>query len=130
MVGLRVSISNIHDPIFVFVRTYLLVATFRKYFTATGKVLRLSLTVKFVCQMFYQMGLESKKRMALFCCNGTHCLGDIPESKVFFQFLPGRPVDNKAIVWLRLGFDEVYVKNPEPPSNDEGHWCVVEELRT
>jgi hypothetical protein len=32
-------------------------------------------------------------------------------------------------MWLRLGRDEAYAANPEPPSNDEAHWRVAEELR-
>jgi hypothetical protein len=55
--------------------------------------------------------------------------GDSSESTEVYQFIPGSPVENKIVVWLRLGVDEEYVKNIEPPSNDEAHWRVVEELK-
>jgi hypothetical protein len=79
--------------------------------------------------MFDQIASDSKKRIVSFCCTGVHCHGDDPLGRVFFQFLPGKPVENKIVMWLRLGRDEAYVMNPEPPSNDEAHWRVVEELR-
>jgi hypothetical protein len=50
-------------------------------------------------------------------------------SKVYFKLLHGKPIKNKIIIWLRLGKDEGYVMNPEPPSNNRAHWRVIEELR-
>jgi hypothetical protein len=79
--------------------------------------------------MIDQMDIEARKRLVSLCCAGSHCLGDEPSSKVFFQFLPGKPIKNKIVIWLRLGRDEVYVMNPEPPSNVEEHLEVSEELR-
>jgi hypothetical protein len=78
--------------------------------------------------MFDQLNSESRKQLVSSCCKGANCHGDDPLGKVFYQFLPGEPVENKVVLWLRLGRDEAYVKNPEPPSNDEEHWRVVEEL--
>jgi hypothetical protein len=49
-------------------------------------------------------------------------------SKVFSQFLPGDPLDNKVVAWVKLWRDEEYVMDPEPPENDESHWRVVEKF--
>jgi hypothetical protein len=68
-------------------------------------------------------------RLVSYCCAGIKWHGDDPASKVFFNFISGRPAENKLVIWFRLGRDEVYVMNPEPPSNEEAHWRVVEELR-
>jgi hypothetical protein len=78
--------------------------------------------------MFDQMNFETRKKLVSFCCAGWHCHGDDPTRRVFFQFLAGKPIKNKLILWLRLGLDEAFVKNTEPPSNDEAHWRVVEDL--
>jgi hypothetical protein len=78
--------------------------------------------------MFAQLSLDKRKQMVSFCCKGANCRGDDPLGKVFFQFLAGQPFKNN-ILWLRLGRDEEYVMNPVPPSSDEEHWRVVEELR-
>jgi hypothetical protein len=76
--------------------------------------------------MFDQMHIEARIRLLSLCCAGSHCLGDAPSSKVFFQFLPGKPIKNKIVIWLRFVRDGVYVMNPEPPSNAEEHWEVAE----
>jgi hypothetical protein len=60
---------------------------------------------------------------------GTHCCGHDPSSKVFFQFIPGKPVLNKIIIWLRLGYDEAFVRNEVPPSSDVDHCRFVEALK-
>jgi hypothetical protein len=63
-------------------------------------------------------------------CN--KCQGDDPLSKVFFKLLPGKPLPfrNKIIICMRLGKDEGYVMNPEPPGNESANWRVMEDLQT
>jgi hypothetical protein len=78
--------------------------------------------------MFDQMSKGKRKKLVSFCCNGENCHGEDHLGKVLYQFLPGKPIKNKVVLWLRLGRDEVYVKNTEPPSNDDAHWRIVEEL--
>jgi hypothetical protein len=55
--GLRVSLSNIDDPVLVFIRTQLISAGYRKHFTAIGKVHYVSSQLQFIIQMFDQMSL-------------------------------------------------------------------------
>jgi hypothetical protein len=78
--------------------------------------------------MFDLMNIEMRRKLVSFCCAGMHCNGDEPSNKTFFHFLAGSPVENKVVLWLRFGRDDWYVKNMEPPSNDNAHWRVVEEL--
>jgi hypothetical protein len=61
------------------------------------------------------------------CCTGIHCHGDDPSSKVFYNCLIGQPLENGVVIWLKLGRDEEYVKNPEPPSSDSSLCRVLVE---
>jgi hypothetical protein len=80
-------------------------------------------------EIFDNLDKETRASLVSFCCAGSSCrLGDA-EGMTFFQFVQGNPLEDKVVVWLRLGRDEVYVNNPEPPSNDVAHWRVLEELR-
>jgi hypothetical protein len=83
---------------------------------------------KFIVEMFDQLSVESRKRLVMYCCNGFHCHGDDPENRVYFQYIPGDPFDDRVVGWLKLGRDEEYVMNPNPPSNDAAHWRVLETL--
>jgi hypothetical protein len=78
--------------------------------------------------MFDRIPSFSRNDLVSFCCAGIHCEGDDPSSKVFFKFLPGRPLENKIVLWLRLGRDEEFVRNLVPPNADERSFSVVEEL--
>jgi hypothetical protein len=74
------------------------------------------------------MNQDSRKKFVSLCCNGAHCRGNYPSTKTFFKFIPGMPVETKIIVWLRLGYDKAFVRNPEPPSSDVDHCRFVEAL--
>jgi hypothetical protein len=80
-------------------------------------------------QMLDRLNEDSRKWLLLYCCNGTHCHGDDPDSRLFFQCIPGLPMADKVVIWLKMGRDEDYVMSSESPSNDEAHWKVVETLR-
>jgi hypothetical protein len=84
---------------------------------------------QFISQMFEHMNIETRRRLISFNFTGVNSHNDVPLGKVFFQFLAGKPIKNILILWLRLGLDEAYVINPEPPSNHVAHWRVVEEMR-
>jgi hypothetical protein len=118
IVGLRISIPFSHDD-FVFLR--------KKFFNG-GFVKYMALFGEYIVEMFEQLGGESRKRLVVYCCNGSHCHGDDPESKVYFQVVLGEPMDDTLVGWLKLGRDEEYVMNPDPPSNDATHWRVIEML--
>jgi hypothetical protein len=77
--------------------------------------------------MFDKMSLDTRSKSVLLCCAGVHCHGDDLSSKVFSQYLLGKPVENKIVLRMRLGNDEAYVKNTEIPRNNEAHWRVLEE---
>jgi hypothetical protein len=83
---------------------------------------------KYVVEMFEQLDGVERKNLGMYCCNGSFCHGDDPSRKVSFQFVPGAPIKDKVVIWLKLGIDEAYVMNPEPPSIDKRHWRVVEKL--
>jgi hypothetical protein len=93
-----------------------------------GGLIKLSTVGQFIIQMFEKLDIGSRKRLGSYCCKGEVCRGDDPESNVFFQFINGEPLDDKVVVWLKLGRDEEYVMSPEPPSNNAAHWHVVEKL--
>jgi hypothetical protein len=87
------------------------------------------LIFKAIVDIFDSLISEKTKSLVLFCCAGFHCHLDNKNSKTFFQVVRGNPLEDKVVVWLRLGRDERFVSNLEPPSNDQAHWRVVEELR-
>jgi hypothetical protein len=43
--------------------------------------------------------------------------GEDLDSRVFFRCIPGLPMADKIAVWLKMGRDEDYVMNSEPPCN-------------
>jgi hypothetical protein len=78
--------------------------------------------------MYNQMNLDTRKALVSLCCLGAHCRGDDPFYKTYFRFLPGSPVENKVVVWVRLGNDEGFVMNPEPPSSEDIHCRCVQRM--
>jgi hypothetical protein len=119
MIGLRVSISSTQDKDSLFIRKRLFGGGLKRYMAILGQ---------YIIQMFEQLSGESRKSLCLYCCNGSHCHGDDPGSRIFFQCIPGEPMDDKVTVWLKLGRDEAFVMNTDPPSNDAAHWRVIEKL--
>jgi hypothetical protein len=79
--------------------------------------------------MFAQLSSKMNANLVSTCCAGEVCKGSDSNSEVFYQFMPAHRSDSQVIVWLRLGRDEEYVKNKDPPSCDEAHFNVVERLR-
>jgi hypothetical protein len=79
--------------------------------------------------MFDKLSIEKRNGLASFCCTSAHCHLNDEGGKTFFQFVHGTPLEDKVVVWLRLGRDEKFVCNPEPPSIEQAHWRVVEKLR-
>jgi hypothetical protein len=84
---------------------------------------------QYIVEMFDQLDEKSRKRLVVYCCKGRRCHGDDPASKVFYQFIPGEPEDDKVVIWLKMGRNEAYVMDPEPPSNEKAHWKLVDKLR-
>jgi hypothetical protein len=117
ILGLCVSLS-MRDPSLTFVHNQLFGVVFKKLATIG----------QYIVDMFEQLNVASRKLLVLYCCNGSYCRGNDPSSKVFFHFIHGEPIDDKVVVWLKLGRDEGYVMNPEIPSNNGSHWRVVEKL--
>jgi hypothetical protein len=93
-----------------------------------GGLVKLSTVGKYIVKMFEELDIGSRKRICLYCCKGEVCRGDDPESNVFFQFISGEPLEDKVVIWLKLGRDEEYVMNPEPPRYDAALFRVVERL--
>jgi hypothetical protein len=119
ILGLRISISTSQDLDSIFILSQMFRGGLKVYLQTFGKC---------IVEMFEQLSGESRKRLVVYCCNGSHCHGDDLESRVYFQFIPGDPLDDKVVVWLKLGRDEEYVMIPDPPSNDSAHWRVIETL--
>jgi hypothetical protein len=79
--------------------------------------------------MFHKLPYEKQKSLASLCCSGSRCQLDDVTGKTFFNVVHGISVEDEVVVWLRFGRDETRVYNFDPPSNDDAHWRVVEELR-
>lgn len=110
MIGIRATLTNLEDPQVVRMRKVLLGGFMKSYLGAMES---------YICEMFGTLGRSMSGNLVRNCCAGRNCHGDEVDAKIFYNCILDIWEDNVVIVWLRLGRDQEFVMNSDPPPRCE-----------